>query len=485
MGSRGTEIDDSTPADVSALFSWANLQGAKYRDYSAARREQRAQARYQAAKEQLDKELSEQAQDETAGGANARTEAARRAEAAALAALAALREEREMAEARQSAQVKAQLYEEAGQRRRALAGPQPLDATGGELVQKPVLSEMTWPMAAEPEAESAEAESGGERIRPAWLEVGWVDEEPAIPAGRIAVTEGEVFAPSIRDTLLDSREQVASRWRAMKGIFAGAETSLPAIPMRGVRGPLVAIYSPSGGVGRTSLAATLARALAGDGERVLLVETSSDGLLKFYFGLTELRAGEVREAALPEEVRGTVKLAAYDLSGVGADDRAQAQAVERILALAEGCDRVVMDGAPGAMWLVRRVAALRPLVLAPMAPDMNSVVAAQAMERAFSAVVDREGRPVLPVYVLNRFDSGLPLHLDVRELFRSRLGGRLLPVSVRRSAAVSEAMADGATVVDYAPELAVNRDYQEIAMWVEETAPAAAEAFAGAIRSRP
>src|SRR5258708_3594052 len=79
MGSRGTEIDDqttadNTPEDVAVLYSWANLQGAKYRDYSASRRENRAQARYCAAKALLERELTAQTEAE-ASAAQAEREA--------------------------------------------------------------------------------------------------------------------------------------------------------------------------------------------------------------------------------------------------------------------------------------------------------------------------------------------------------------------------------------------------------------------------
>src|SRR5438105_1939021 len=168
MGSRITEIDDqsivdSTPEDVAALYSWAKLQGAKYRDYSGSRRELRAQVRYRAAKAALEKELKAQAEAEAAaetaeGEARAaeaaalsgdaagqssraealrsaeraalkaaaeRVEAARRAESAARATIVALQEEREIAEAHVSAQQQAMMYAEVEMRRRELAGPQP------------------------------------------------------------------------------------------------------------------------------------------------------------------------------------------------------------------------------------------------------------------------------------------------------------------------------------------------------------------------
>ena len=174
MGSRSTEMDgqptaDSTPEDVAALYSWANLQGAKYRDYSASRREYRAQVRYRAAKALLERELKAQLEAEAAAAeaeraaltaeatvhsqdsndrqtlripssrsaeaaktkaAAERVEAARRAEAAAHAAVRALREEREIAEAHSSARRQTLVYAESELRRRQLAGPQPRGPLG-------------------------------------------------------------------------------------------------------------------------------------------------------------------------------------------------------------------------------------------------------------------------------------------------------------------------------------------------------------------
>ena len=54
MDSRSTDKTDEpvvaeTPEDVAVLYSWANLHGAKYRDFSASRREYRAQLRHRAA----------------------------------------------------------------------------------------------------------------------------------------------------------------------------------------------------------------------------------------------------------------------------------------------------------------------------------------------------------------------------------------------------------------------------------------------------
>src|ERR1700722_4877946 len=78
MASRSTDIDgqstaDSTPGDGAVLYTWANLEGAKYRDYAASRREYRAQVRYHAAKALLERELRAQAEAEAVAAQAERT----------------------------------------------------------------------------------------------------------------------------------------------------------------------------------------------------------------------------------------------------------------------------------------------------------------------------------------------------------------------------------------------------------------------------
>ena len=45
---RAATDPDETPEDVASLYSWANLHGAKYRDFSASRAQWRAMARERA-----------------------------------------------------------------------------------------------------------------------------------------------------------------------------------------------------------------------------------------------------------------------------------------------------------------------------------------------------------------------------------------------------------------------------------------------------
>jgi cellulose biosynthesis protein BcsQ len=123
--------------------------------------------------------------------------------------------------------------------------------------------------------------------------------------------------------------------------------------------------------------------------------------------------------------------------------------------------------------VLKRIARMNSIVIVPMAPDMSSVISLNIVERFFADVTDANGKPVHPRYLLNGFDASQPLHLDVREVLRQQLGDRLLPFVIRRSPAVSEALAEGMTVMDYAPETAVAGDVLNLASWLRtQAAPA-------------
>ena len=523
---------DGTPEDVAALYSWANLQGAKYRDYSASRREHRAQVRYKAAKAVLERELRAQMEAEAAnaeaervgeaaagaassnGGetpsaelsardaAARRVEGARMSEAAARAAVLALREEREIAEAHSSARRQALMYEATELRRRELAGPQPYEmagdlaasadaqAIGGDGLEAtqpllfsswPDMSELVEAQAGEPAEADDEAESleGDEPGAPAWLFSPQSGSHPPL-----LQTISQVFRRDAlgTDTLQDSRERVAARWFALKGVFE----DLPELPTTAAmwpaegKAPVLAVFSLAGGVGKTSVVAALGRALAEQGEKVLLVDTTPHSVLPIYFGAREVYAGVTQTLGLGCE-RGvrTISLVAHDFAGREDDGRQRELLAEDILRSGLGHQRVLLDLSTGSSWLVRRFADLHPVVLVPVSPDMNSVVSLKGIERLFRGITDSGGRPLLPFYILNQFDSSLPLHLDVREVFRRQLGDRLLRLSVRQSPAVSEALAEGMTVLDYAPEALVAQDYRDVALWLRGVSPPAAEAFGG------
>ncbi len=280
----------------------------------------------------------------------------------------------------------------------------------------------------------------------------------------------------VEDTLQQSRERVASRWFALRELFEqGPQEKAPEVK-KAASGevPVLAVFSLAGGVGKTSLVATLGRALASSGEKVLLTDTTSHGLLPFYFGASELRPGVVRTFSPPVgSADAPIHLLSCDLLGKGGDLEAQEWLAEELTRNGQGMQRVLVDLSPSVPWVLKRIARMNSIVIVPMAPDMSSVISLNIVERFFADVTDANGKPVHPRYLLNGFDASQPLHLDVREVLRQQLGDRLLPFVIRRSPAVSEALAEGMTVMDYAPETAVAGDVLNLASWLRtQAAPA-------------
>jgi len=286
---------------------------------------------------------------------------------------------------------------------------------------------------------------------------------------------------SVAETLQHSRERVAARWYALKGVFEQpGQEAVEAAPVRQkeIRTPVLAVFSLAGGVGKTSLVATVGRSLSSLGEKVLLTDTTSHGLLPFYFGASELRQGAVRTFSPPSgSTDAPIYLVSFGVEERVRDEEAKKQLTEEILNCSRGTHRILLDLSLNSGWIVGELARMNPTVLIPLAPDMNSVISVQTIEKIFHGMIDGDGRNIEPYYLLNQFDPSLPLHLDVREVLRRQLGERLLSFVIRRAPVVSEALAEGMTVVDYSPDSPVSEDYMNLATWLRTKAAPAAAGF--------
>jgi len=300
---------------------------------------------------------------------------------------------------------------------------------------------------------------------------------------------------AIDDTPLASRERLASRWYALQGVFdPQMAPAQPAPAQPPARVPVVAVFSLAGGVGKTSLVASLGRALSSRGERVLLVDTAAYGLLPFFFGARDQRPGQLRTFNPPGvSADAPIQLVTLDPESRGPDSQPRESETQRrsadpraaqagpqtpapdwlaqeVSRCAGSANRILIDLPTASGATARRVLRLDPLVLVPVLPDMNSVVSVGAIEAFFrnnaSQLQASGGKAPMPFYLLNQFDSSLPLHLDVREILREQIGDRLVPIALRRSPSVSEALAEGMTVMDYSPNAVVAEDYANLAGWV-------------------
>jgi cellulose synthase operon protein YhjQ len=468
----GTET--TMPEDVAILYSWANLHGAKYRDFSATRQEARSQARNRAHLEQLEKEAGQEA-------------------APAIEIEAASAVERTIAP--QQAEIKAEpavrgAWEE-------LVAPGPVEAR--------VISDPATPPAQRPdvylETPRTEPRPPAAPALSAAEEIGF--DEFRVSEARHGATSSsaDVVAPQITDlptvfrtpaqaprfeaasapSSLPSRDSANARWFTLNSILNQPGYGSDTRPQRAreVKVPVLAVFSLAGGVGKTGIVATLGRALAARGEKVLLVDTNSYGLLPLYYGAQDVRLGVVRTFS------GDTSQAKLQLLSLDAERYAEQPAAgwnelaNDIVRSSQGTDRVLLDVATGSSSLTRQILCLSPTVLVPLVPDVSSLASLQAVESFFGRQSDALGRATEPVYLLNRFDSSLPLHHEMREVLRQRLGERLLPITLRRTPALSEALAEGMTVVDYSPGSLIVEDYGSLSTWLRNLSAPAGSVFRG------
>jgi cellulose synthase operon protein YhjQ len=520
---------NETPEDVATLYSWANLHGAKYRDFSASRAQTREKARQrvQDAIEEEHRRAHEEAEAAKVAEAHRAAEAVRAAQAAQQAELAAQRaaeqaEQAALISARQAAQQAAQQQasqlaaqqaaqqaaEQAAQQRAwpqprqdrfsALPASSPVPATPyyAPQAQQPDYSGYAKPQAFRPAPIQPQYASVQPQLAPPPMREDnfaqprnpWAPAEPRETVGRPAwlaaehadvPTQPQPQAPE--DTLQGSRDRLTSRWFALKGVFNAGSAPAEAVPAPAAsRAPVLAVFSLAGGVGKTSMVATLGRALSARGERVLLVDTAAYGLLPFYFGARDQRPGQLRTFSPP--VAGgdaPIQMVTVDSETFGPETAPQETLTGEIGKYSRGVSRVIVDLATASGATTRRVLRMSPVVLVPVIPDMSSVVSVGAIDAFFQHNSAATGSNVLPYYVLNQFDPSLPLHLDVREVLREQLGDRLLPFALRRASAVSEALAEGMTVMDYAPNSTVAEDFGSLAGWVKNVSAPASSGYRG------
>jgi cellulose synthase operon protein YhjQ len=489
----GASSKTSAADDVATLYSWANLHGAKYRDFTASRQELRMQAR-------------------------------RRADQAAEPPAA---KNRDAMQAHIPAPIIDENIRVSGWQQEPPPQEIPDHAGAGNLpdMETPAV-ESAGPRRAGFEETVADArqEDGGP-IMPAWLEhilpgkrgrqAEAAQELPAAPQAPdpapSPVEEAAPFrlvpeprglgerheysletqeityplapaqpVPYAAPPVAPPRMPSEARWSALQDLFEPARRHEVVVSsVQRLEAPVLALFSVAGGVGKTSLAANLGRALASFGERPLLAETSIHGVLPFYFGARSPRPGVVRTFASNSAQQAPIQLLSLDGDRHIAEGDTSSWLYEDLRQGSREASRIVIDVSGGLLGSIRQVLRLSPVVVVPVLPDVSSVAALQTVDDLFRGQMDAAGQPIEPRFLLNQFDASLSLHRDVRDMLLQKYGERLLPFVIHRSTAVSEALAEGLTVLDYAPASEVASDILHFAGWVRSLANAGASVSRG------
>jgi cellulose synthase operon protein YhjQ len=250
--------------------------------------------------------------------------------------------------------------------------------------------------------------------------------------------------------------------------------------------PLVCLTSPKGGVGRTTLTATLGVALHRLGWRVVAVDLDRQNALRLNFELPEEIHGIADEV---DSGRDWNELAVETPAGImlipyGAVPAAQALRLSAHVAQNPGwlgrqlrplLDQrdllVVADVPAGPSALNIEIDPLADLHLLVLLADAMSLALLPKLQHGDYLLAAGDHRPPLG-YVLNQVDPRRQLCRDVLALSRDVLGEALYGM-VHQDEAVAEAAACQLTVLDYAPDSVASQDVLAIARRVHGTlAPA-------------
>ncbi len=215
-------------------------------------------------------------------------------------------------------------------------------------------------------------------------------------------------------------------------------------------------HSVVGGAGLTGILATVARALSGKGQRVLIADGRLNSTLPLYFGVSTVPRGV---NSLIVSRCAPIYILLRDLAGQGQeiDDAWLWKPVEE---LSPEIDRVLLRSWQQVADKTQQRIFTAGASIVVVVPDMRSAVGVRRIAHTIQDFRSR-GYPAPAHFLLNKFDASSSLNVDMRNWLSKELGSALLPFVIRRDEKVAEALAQGLTVFDYAPDCPAAEDFQK------------------------
>ena len=239
---------------------------------------------------------------------------------------------------------------------------------------------------------------------------------------------------------------------------------------------IITITNQKGGVGKTTTACALMDGLRQRGARVLGVDLDPQGSLGFCLGLDIENCATVydvlkgtknlREVVTPSEC-GDVLPSNILLSGAELEFNRPGRELLLKNCLAEveeDYDYIVIDTPPALNVLTVNAYVACDGLIVPMAPEILSLLGVSQIRETIDTVrrCYNSRLRVLGI-VLNKYNQRLTLNrdvLDMAEQIAQQLDTKVFQSRIRSGVAVAEAPAYGESVLSYAPDSKVARDFR-------------------------
>ena len=254
------------------------------------------------------------------------------------------------------------------------------------------------------------------------------------------------------------------RWAALDTVLstAGLGSVHGPIDLRPKRLSGISIAAVAGGAGASSIAASLARIGARRGNRVLLFDSTADALLPLFFGGRTSSIPTASFVFSSDGNRGAIHtLRTSGTVGVQPHDSWLTRSLDCLVCESEA---VVIDAG------LNRANLAHPGIgdvihFLTLVPDTRCLA---ALKRSEDRRTERrlESAPG-PLILLNQFDQSDPLHTEIRARLADRYLHRLVPIPIRRDRQVPAALAEGMTVIEYAPDSSAAEDLMHLDQWIQ------------------
>lgn len=227
--------------------------------------------------------------------------------------------------------------------------------------------------------------------------------------------------------------------------------------------PAVSIGGVAGGVGTSSIVATLARISARRGDQVIVFDVSGESLLSLFFSGRHSSVPIASFVFSGDANRGAIHTFRREDADLG--ESTETWLTRCLDSLVAESDELVIDAGLNRSCRLHHARVNDSMQVLTLVPDTRCLAALKRIEDSKNEA--RTGHSGGPLLLLNQFDQSDPLHTEIRSRLANRYLHRLIPIPIRRDRQVPAALAEGMTIIDYAPESSAAEDIIHLDQWFQ------------------